>query len=336
MQIKPLATGRIAAPCSGPRRAVHPQPTLLVPPRVRSQRPANPRSHRPAVAALLAPAGARGDDVSADEPNGFGAGFLGPTARFVDPEQLPRGCDPTLHEDCDATWSPNRTGLIADAAHLARFVYAGYGRSNHGPISIARGRLYGPDHPLGIGVCLVGLSGLEFVEGQATGIRSAFNAAHGFDSRFAFAAREALKNYSSGADILVLAGHSLGGMVGQQLAGDATIQRQYRHIYCITYGSPPVGPPTYPAHVHVRRLVDPRDVVPKLSVRAVWSAFGNGKVDASVECWKPDANFVAAHTHSYCCRRTWGHYDALGRAGGSARIEFDPESRLFVEALFRP
>lgn len=136
-------------------------------------------------------------------------------------------------------WTGSR--LIANARELAQTVYKGYDRD---PILIARitNKLFRGQTRLAF---LVALSGTEPLNvGQATwfsqDLRAGFNLRA---SRFRQNVWKALLAYRDGQGVppgtfLVLAGHSLGGMVAQNLAADPDVARFWRPLRVVTFGSP--------------------------------------------------------------------------------------------------
>lgn len=98
---------------------------------------------------------------------------------------------------------------------------------------------------------LVALSGTEFKPGQATQLLEDIAASvNGLDSYSLFVL-SALNEYNNGRGVpkgaeLLLLGHSLGGMVAQNIAGNTQRFSQWRPVRVITLGSPKTNflPPT--------------------------------------------------------------------------------------------
>ncbi len=63
---------------------------------------------------------------------------------------------------------------------------------------------------------------------------------------------------------LVVTGHSLGGMVAQQVAADSTIKKNYNVLNTVTFGSPLIN--GFQREGTVKRLGDTSDPVPYLSL----------------------------------------------------------------------
>ena len=116
---------------------------------------------------------------------------------------------------------------------------------------------------------------------------------------------------------VAIAGHSLGGMIAQQLAADAELNKKYNIINLMTIGSPfvKVTGRTCP----LRRFADKADFIP-------WIGFS---IKANLVTEKPvfRANgyfgrVVAAHTDSYRNSHSWQEFDCLGVKNGGNVIVF--------------
>ena len=126
---------------------------------------------------------------------------------------------------------------------------------------------------------------------------------------------------------LVIAGHSLGGMVAQQVAADSTIKSKYNVLNTVTYGSPLISGLTREGTV--RRLGDTRDVVPALSVSTllapVWQIAGLNRENGGYSA----TQVVTAHCESYQRAAVWGAYDVTGTKNGGAKLTLDFSTTKF-------
>lgn len=126
-----------------------------------------------------------------------------------------------------------------------------------------------------------------------------------------------LADIPEGADVL-LAGHSLGGMVAQQLAADGDLNRKFNIINLVTIGSPFV--PVTGRSCPLRRFADKADFIPWLGK----SFKANLVTEKPV--FKSNGYFgrvVAAHTDSYRLSDSWREYDSLGIINGGNVIVFE-------------
>ena len=224
--------------------------------------------------------------------------------------------------------------LLDDASDLARFAYGGYFSSGSpGPISIVEARVNRGDGPED--VTLVGLAGTDVARvrdsDQAVGVREDVLVGLGSSNNAYFREAKAaiLANVEPGGAV-VLTGHSLGGMVAQQLAADPELKDQYDITNTVTFGSPLIRPGQREGEV--QRLGDAGDPVPQLSVEGMllpaWRDFGLNREVSEYST----QGIVAAHNESYLDDRVWGRYDALGDRGGSATLTYDPSEVRFYEA----
>ncbi len=202
-----------------------------------------------------------------------------------------------------------------NAAEIATFVSDGYNQGTKGPITITKGTLKSGWSTKT--VYLVTLSGTELVFNQSTEyITDLFCGFNLNNSYYANVVSVIRNNVPKNAN-LVLAGHSLGGMVAQQAASDSTIKSKYNVLNTVTFGSPLINGLSREA---VKRLGDTRDVVPYLSVstflNVVWQAAGLNREDGGYSA----TQIVTAHCESYQRAAVWGAYDVTGTKNGSAKL----------------
>jgi hypothetical protein len=241
--------------------------------------------------------------------------------------------------------SANQTGKVTNAAHLAQVVAAGYNEGKFGPVSIVPATLReaGTAKP----ISLVTISGTEVVENQATGWKTNFQSGALLSSKHLQNVRDSiLKTVPKGSDI-VIAGHSQGGMIAQQLAADQTLKKDYNFISTVAFGSPKIKAPSIGNLIglgregEVHRIAAKGDPVPRLSfgqalepIRKVSAYLGQQNIptDFPVTPKNPLAG-ISAHTQDYVNESNPGNQktDALGRVNSKtpASIEFNPRKRVF-------
>ncbi|HEX5747244.1 MAG TPA: hypothetical protein VFZ09_13460 [Archangium sp.] len=230
--------------------------------------------------------------------------------------------------------SPNQTGKINGAAELAQFVFAGYNGGEHGPVSITPATLRQGNTSRQ--VHLVGISGTEAVENQSTGWITNLKSGFQQDNPGLRNARQAILNtVPAGAD-LVLAGHSQGGMIAQQLAADPTIKARYNVINTVAFGSPLISAGQREGEVH--RIAAAGDPVPRASLQSVllsdWARMGQQDIptDFPISLRKP-GNGIEAHMKDYVSENNTelAKMDAVGRVSPRVpvSIEFNPANRVF-------
>lgn len=220
------------------------------------------------------------------------------------------------------------TRTFSTAVDMFNFAADGY-NSTIGPISIVKGTL--KTGSTSKAVYLVGLSGTQIKSNQATGIINDFQAGFSVEGAYFDAIKKAITSYVPAGSNLVFAGHSLGGMVAQQVIADSAIKNAYVVLNTVCFGSPLVDGGSREGTV--RRLGDSKDVIPYLSystlfvVTSMWNAFGLNREDGGY-----GLNVLGAHIDSYKRSDVWGRYDALGYKYGSASIAIDDATRRWFAA----
>ncbi len=216
---------------------------------------------------------------------------------------------------------------FTNAAQIANYVGDGYNQGTKGPITVTKGTL-----KKGFSskeVYLITLSGTEWVFNQSTeALTDLFS---GFNLKSAYyynVVNVILNNIPKGSN-LVLAGHSLGGMIAQQVAADSTIKAKYNVLNTVTFGSPLLA--ALSREGTVKRLGDVSDVVPLLSsnifTMPLWSLLGLNREDGGYYL-RP----VTAHKESYGREDLWGNYDVTGTKYGSAKLILDLNTRVFYKS----
>lgn len=112
-------------------------------------------------------------------------------------------------------------------------------------------------------------------------------------------------------EAVVLTGHSLGGMIAQQITADEELKKTYRFLNLLNIGSPYV--PVKGRECPFRRFAERADIIP-------WLGFS---IRANLVTEKPVFKYngylgkpVAAHTDAYRESDSWRPYDAFGILNG--------------------
>ena len=207
---------------------------------------------------------------------------------------------------------------------ICNLVYEGYNGGSKGPISVTRGKLNNKY------TCyLVCLSGTESVSNQSTGYLT--DALSGFNLNNAYVTnvvKVITANVPSGSR-LILAGHSLGGMVCQQVAANDTIKNRYVVMNTVTFGSPLLSAGSREGTV--KRLGDVSDPVPYMSGSLInntaWAIAGLQRENGGY-----GTAGITAHTQSYYRSDEWAKYDAVGTKNGSNYIALDLSTKKFYKS----
>lgn len=212
------------------------------------------------------------------------------------------------------------------APEIYTLVRDGYNGGAQGPISITKGTL-----KTGSGsktVYLVTLSGTELVLNQSTEVITDLLSGFDLESPYYHNVVNAIKNNVPRNANLIIAGHSLGGMIAQQVAANSEIKAGYNVLNTVCFGSPLLAAGSREGTV--RRLGDVSDPVPYLSgrlfVNPVRAIFGLNREDGHYYL-RP----ITAHNSSYSRTDLWGKYDVTGTKNGGAKLILDLSTRTFFQ-----
>ena len=216
---------------------------------------------------------------------------------------------------------------LTGSYEVAQMVGDGYNGGVKGPISITKGVyrnfIWKKD------VYLITLSGTEMVKGQSTGYMT--DLLSGFNLKSPYyknVVRVITNNIPKNAN-LILSGHSLGGMIAQQIAADETIKKNYNIMNTVTFGSPLLSAGSREGTV--KRLGDTSDVIPYASGSLInntaWAIAGLQRENGGY-----GKDLLAAHTESYSRADVWEKYDVTGTKHGKATLELDLDTRTFYQS----
>ncbi len=215
---------------------------------------------------------------------------------------------------------------FSKSAELCNYLFQGYNQGKKGPIIITKGTfrkwLIKKD------VYLVTLTGTEFVWNQTTGYMTDLLA--GFNWKNAYL-RNAVKTMKANIPVdsnVMIAGHSLGGMIAQQLAAEPSIKKNYHILHTVTFGSPLIAGEREGV---VKRLGDTADKIPYQSIHFFYytaqTVLGLNREDGGY-----GTDSERAHVESYCSSRIWEKYDVTGTKYGHASINLDLTTQHFFKS----
>jgi pimeloyl-ACP methyl ester carboxylesterase len=223
--------------------------------------------------------------------------------------------------------SATNTVTYTNATEIYTYVRDGYNQGSQGPISITKGTLKS-----GLSsktVYLVTLSGTELVLNQSTGVLTDLLSGFNLNNVYYANTVNIIKaNVPKNAN-LIIAGHSLGGMIAQQVAADSGIKSRYNVLNTVCFGSPLLAAGSREGTV--RRLGDVSDPVPYLSGslfnNTIWAILGLNREDGGY-----GIRGITAHNQSYFRTDLWGRYDVTGTKYGSAKLILDLDTRVFYQS----
>lgn len=210
------------------------------------------------------------------------------------------------------------TVTIENAAQMATLTKVGYADyQTAGPISITEGRMtyntyWGAEDKE---VYVVALSGTEtIVDNQTTTVKEDLQSGFELSNEYVLNVKNAIIDRIPAGSNIILAGHSLGGMVAQQVAADKYIKDNYEVLNTVTFGSPLIK--GFTREGMVKRLGDSSDKNTFYSISSVlnivWQYAGVNHEDGGYNGDSP-----AAHCDSYLREDVWGNYDCAGEKRGS-------------------
>jgi len=215
---------------------------------------------------------------------------------------------------------------------VAQYAGLGYNHGMKGPIIITEGTLKNGKEQCDI--YLVTLTGLEVptLTPQTTDVVTTGQAGLELSNDFERNLRRVMKEAIPKNANVVFAGHSLGGMVAQQIAADTSVQKRYNILNIVAYGSPVM----FKGQIEgtLKRMGDVNDPVPYLSAETFKDfEVQDGTLQKEDSGLGLDITF-AAHRNSYFDEKTWGKYDVLGFKGGDATIKLKLKTQKFYESQY--
>ena len=216
---------------------------------------------------------------------------------------------------------------FTNAPEVYTYVRDGYNQGTLGPISITKGTLKNGSSSKAI--WLVTLSGTEIALNQSTEVVT--DLLSGFNLESAYyrnVVNTIVANVPKNAN-LIIAGHSLGGMIAQQVAANSTIKNRYNVLNTVCFGSPLLSAGSREGTV--RRLGDVSDPVPYLSGslfnNTLWAIMGLNRENGGYGILG-----IHAHNLSYARTDVWGKYDVTGTKNGGAKLILDLDTRTFYQS----
>lgn len=216
---------------------------------------------------------------------------------------------------------------FTNAPQVYTYVRDGYNMGAQGPITITKGTLKNGSSSKTI--WLVTLSGTEIALNQSTEVIT--DLLSGFNLESAYyrnVVNTIVANVPKNAN-LIIAGHSLGGMIAQQVAANSTIKNRYNVLNTVCFGSPLLSAGSREGTV--RRLGDVSDPVPYLSGslfnNTLWAIMGLNRENGGYGILG-----IHAHNLSYARTDVWGAYDVTGTKNGNAKLILDLDTRAFYQS----
>ena len=223
--------------------------------------------------------------------------------------------------------SATNNQTFTNSPQIYTYVRDGYNWGVQGPITITKGTLKNGSSSKT--VYLVTLSGTEIALNQSTEIITDLLSGFNLESTYYRNVVKTIKNNVPRNSNLILAGHSLGGMIAQQVAANNEIKAGYNVLNTVCFGSPLLSAGSREGLV--RRLGDVSDPVPYLSGslfnNTLWAIMGLNRENGGYGILG-----IHAHNLSYARTDVWGKYDVTGTKYGSAKLILDLDTRVFYQS----
>ena len=231
---------------------------------------------------------------------------------------------------CGSIGSNSRsTVTYTNAPQMFEHVNLGYNDGEYGPITITQGVL--KNGKTSKNVYVIGLSGTELIKGQSTGLITDLLSGFCLDNSYVRNVVAAINENIPKNSNLVLSGHSLGGMIAQQVAADKSVKDGYNVLNTLTFGSPLLAAGSREGTTI--RLGDTFDAVPYLSGslfnNTLWAILGLNRENGG---YYKTLDFEGAHCKSYAREDLWGKYDAIGKKNGSAKLILDMSTLTYYQS----
>ena len=134
--------------------------------------------------------------------------------------------------------------------------------------------------------------------------------------------RQAIMEYVPEGSAIVIAGHSMGGMVVQKIICDEYLTENYEFLNAVTFGSPCVLTDKSRREGNLVRFEDAGDIIPKLSLALL---FDRSDYNSAVRRDCGYDSLDVSHNAGYYISPEWDAFDALGAENGSAALTLDLE-----------
>lgn len=140
-----------------------------------------------------------------------------------------------------------------------------------------------------------------------------------------------LRYIPKGAEVM-LYGHSLGGMICQQLACDSKLKDPYKITRILTIGSPYIMVVEKNREGTLVRFADTSDTVPKLSPAVLFNRKNYKAAHFMDGGYNGDPD--KSHNLSYREAEVWNIFDALGVEGGNAYFTYRPKDVIGQASVY--
>lgn len=220
--------------------------------------------------------------------------------------------------------------FCSSSADVASIVLEGYNQDELGPIQIVQGT-YTSNKGNAFDVYVVMVCGTEneVLQASNNGLSLDFAAVNLKNSPYYYRVKSVVRQNVPVGSRIVLVGHSLGGMMTQQLATDKDMKADYIIKYDLCFGAP-LTQMNEKREGSLRRLGDWSDVIPYETANLL--IHPKEAITYSREYGGYGIDFWTAHMSSYKDYEAWKSYDVTGKKGGKATLTLDMSTRAFYKS----
>ncbi len=221
--------------------------------------------------------------------------------------------------------------VCTSAADLGEIVMDGYNLGEKGSVQIIEGT-YTSNKGNTFDVYVVTVSGTENEiqhKVSNSGLSLDFAALNIKNSPYYYRIKTIIQENIPKGSRIFFVGHSLGGMMTQQLATDKDLKADYIIKFDLVFA----GPYTQPNDKReggICRLGDWSDVIPLETANLL--THPKETLTYSREYGGYGIDFWGAHMNSYENSDVWGKYDVTGKKGGKATLTLDMSTRKFYKS----
>jgi hypothetical protein len=218
--------------------------------------------------------------------------------------------------------------IYKSSADISREIFKCYNEGLYGPMMSVKGTLKNKSTKKEI--YWIFLGGLEKVKNQTTTMKESILSAANLNNQYKKNVKKhILKNIPKNST-LILSGHSLGGMISQQLAADKDIKSNYKILYIIGFGSPYIS--TAPKEGKVVRLTDRNDLIGYMIFA---NPFKYNRKENNVHYKKSSYLFKCpAHLWSYNDFSIWKDYDVIGSKTDNTTFTFMLKDKTYYKSTY--
>ena len=182
-------------------------------------------------------------------------------------------------------------------------------------------------------VYFVTVRSLDRLSKGANNLIDALSLTFGDNCQYFNLTRQAIMEYVPEGSAIVIAGHSMGGMVVQKIICDKYLTENYEFLNAVTFGSPCIVTDKSNREGNLVRFEDEGDIIPKFSLALL---FDRSDYNSAVRRDCGYDSLDVSHNAGYYISPEWEAYDALGIENGDAvlTLNLDCLTALAVRNTF--